>query len=133
MLASSSRHRRHIRPTLRSRTQTFPPVSEPSSTGTTLLPKRPLSHRWNIHDAKTVLGRIDVNGDVNGTHFEVFLPLKTEESTGFSSLWYMYVRKLEHFSKIGLCISSETPQYKEEVTFSKCTFSIINSGTKEAK
>lgn len=109
-------------------------VPVPLVLGTTLLPKRVLSYRWVIADAKVFL---DKRGSLESPKFSVVLPRKAE-STSQTTLWnlgfgknsngtmyvYLYYNKREGATNAASNVST--------VCIPECTYTIINCETNES-
>ena len=110
-------------------------IPEPAATDTTSLPKKQLSYRWVIHDAKAFID-LDDEGVTSPT-FTVTLPLKENCGHAISS-WYLQVtRSRGYYSnnniQVFLCSHNEPyiSSINTTVLVSHCTLSIINNTTEE--
>lgn len=112
-----------------------PKVPAPLVLGTTLLPKRVLSYRWVIADAKVFL---DKCGSLDSPNFSVVLPQKAE-STGQTTLWNLHFGNAGH-GVIYICLyynkregaTNAASNVVSTVYIPECTFTIINCETNES-
>ena len=111
-------------------------IPEPAAMDTTSLPKKQLSYRWVIHDAKAFID-LDDEGVMSPT-FTVTLPLKENCDHAISS-WYLQVTRSRgyHSNKIDsirvFLWSHNEPISSINTTalVSHCTFSTVDNTTEE--
>lgn len=115
--------------------KSVPKVPVPLVLGTTLLPKRVLSYRWVIADAKVFL---DKCGNLESPNFSVVLPRKAE-STGQTTLWNLrFGKNVNGTIFVYLCYNKRegatnaASNIVSTICILECTFTIINCETNES-
>lgn len=110
-----------------------PPVSTPSVIGTTTMPKKTLSYRWIINDAKVFLQNIDVAAGFKSPTFPLTLPLKDVSRQTIN--WHLLIKsRTTNYFSVSLCRGANGS--KSKVLISDCIFSLLrleNNTVKKSK
>lgn len=110
-----------------------PPVSTPSVIGTTTMPKKTLSYRWIINDAKVFLQNIDAAAGFKSPTFPLTLPLKDVSRQTIN--WHLLIKsRTTNYFSVSLCRGANGS--KSKILISDCIFSLLrleNNTVKKSK
>lgn len=106
-------------------------VLTPSVIGTTTMPKKTLSYRWIINDAKVFLKNIDATAGFKSPTFSLPLPLR-EVSRQLVN-WHLLIKKGTSSGSFSVSLCRAANGSKSKVLISDCTFSILEFSSNEVK